>query len=118
MATVAFPGVFRPARTQRQSKGLPSFSPGNPAPKKADLTIHRVTKTHHGRTLLMLGHAAEYLANSRRFAMIGFDDSADEEAIHILMGLSREVFEEFAEQTTEKRRVGDWVIERVVRLLE
>jgi hypothetical protein len=118
MATVAFPGVFRPARTQRQSEGLPSFSPGNPAPKKADLTIHRVTKTHHGRTLLMLGHAAEYLANSRRFAMIGFDASADEEAIHILMGLSREVFEEFAEQTTEKRRVGDWVIERVVRLLE
>jgi hypothetical protein len=118
MATVAFPGVFRPTRTQRQSKDLPSFSPDNPAPKKADLTIHRVTKTHHGRTLLMLGHAAEYLANSRRFAVTEFDDSADDEAIHILMGLSREVFEEFAEQTSEKRRVGDWVIERVVRLLE
>jgi hypothetical protein len=118
MATVAFPGVFRPARTQRQSKGLPSFSPGNPAPKKVDLTIRRVTKTHHGRTLLMLGRAAEYLANSRRFAARRFDDSADEDAIHILMGLSREIFEEFAEQDTEKRRVGDWVIERVVRLLE
>jgi len=26
-----------------------------------DLTIHRLTSTHHGRTLLMLGHAAEYL---------------------------------------------------------
>jgi hypothetical protein len=118
MATVAFPGVFRSARTQRQSQGLPSFSPGNPAPKKADLTIHRVTKTHHGRTLLMLGHAAEYLANSRRYTMLRFDDRADEEAIHILMGLSREVFEEFAEQTTAKRRIGDWVIERVVRVLE
>ena len=118
MATVAFPGMYRPARTQRQSKGLPSFSPGNPAPKKADLTIHRVTKTHHGRTLLMLGHAAEYLANSRRFTMLRFDDGADEEAIHILMGLSREVFEEFAEQGIEKQRVGSWLIERVVRLLE
>jgi hypothetical protein len=46
------------------------------------------------------------------------DAAADEEAIHILMGLSRQVFEEFAEQATERRRVGDWVIERTVRLLE
>jgi hypothetical protein len=118
MATVAFPGVSRPARTQQQSRGLHSFLPGNPPPRKADLAIRRVTKTHHGRTLLVLGHAAEYLANSRRFAMIGFDDSADAEAIHILMGLSREIFEEFAEQTAEMRRIGDWVIERVVHLLE
>ncbi len=118
MATVAFPEVFHPVRTQRKSKDLPSFSPGNPAPQRADLTIHRVTNTHHGRTLLTLGHAAEYLANSRRFTILKFDDAADEEAIHILMGLSRQVFEEFAEKTTEKRRVGDWMIERVVRLLE
>jgi hypothetical protein len=118
MATVAFPGVFRPARTERKSKELPSFSPGNRAPQRADLTIHRITPTHHGRTLLTLGHAAEYLANSRRFTILKFDDVADEEAIHILMGLSRQVFEEFAAKTTEKRRVGDWVIERVVRLLE
>jgi hypothetical protein len=118
MATVAFPGSFQPIPTQRKPKGLPSFSPGNPAPKIADLTIHRITKSHHGRTLLLLGHASEYLANSRRFTMLRYDDSADEEAIHILMGLSRQVFEEFAEQTTEKRRLGDRLIERAVRWLE
>ena len=118
MATVAVPGSIQPVPTQRKPKGLPSFSPGNPAPQSADLTIHRITQSHHGRTLLMLGHAAEYLANSRRFTMLRFDDGADEEAIHILMGLSREVFEEFAEQGIEKQRVGSWLIERVVRLLE
>lgn len=119
MATAGFPGVLRPAPTQRKSNGLPSFSPGNPAPQSADLTIHRITRTHHGRTLLTLGHAAEYLAHSRRFTMLKMDDAAaDEEAIHILMGLSRQVFEEFAEQATEWRRVGDWVIERAVLLLE
>jgi hypothetical protein len=118
MATLAFPRVFRPALTQRKSKELPSFSPGNAVPQRADLTIHRITPTHHGRTLLILGHAAEYLANSRRFTILKFEDTADEEAIHILMGLSRQVFEEFAEKKTEKRRVGDWLIERVVRLLE
>jgi hypothetical protein len=118
MATIAFQGVFRPAPTQRKSKDLPSFSLGNPSPQSADLTIHRITKTHHGRALLTLGHAAEYLANSRRFAILKSDGAADEEAIHLLMGISREVFEEFAEQTTEKRRAGDWLIERIVRLLE
>ena len=50
--------------------------------------------------------------------MLRSDDSADEEAIHILMGLSRQVFEEFAEQTTEKRRLGDRLIERAIRWLE
>jgi hypothetical protein len=118
MATVAFPGTFRPAPSPPKPKRITSFSPGNPAPKRPDLTIHRITKSHHGRTLLLLGHAAEYLANSRRFTMLRLDDSADEEAIHILMGLSRQVFEEFADQTTEKRRKGDWLIERAVRWLE
>jgi hypothetical protein len=118
MATVALPGSFQPASTQRKSKHLPSFSPGNPAPQRADLTIHRITKSHHGRTLLLLGHATEYLANSRRFTMLRYDDSADEEAIHILMGLSRQVFEEFADQTTERRQIGDRLIERAVRWLE
>jgi len=118
MATVAFPGSFQPASTQRKPKHLPSFSPGNPVPQQADLTIHRITKSHHGRTLLLLGHATEYLANSRRFSMLSYDDSADEEAIHILMGLSRQVFEEFADQTTKRRRIGNRLIERAVRWLE
>jgi hypothetical protein len=118
MATVAFPGVFRPADSERKSKDLPSFSRGNPAPERAGLTTRRITQTHHGRTLLTLGNAAEYLANSRRFTILKFDDAADQEAIHILMELSREVFEEFAEQTTEKRRLGNWMIKRVVRLRE
>jgi hypothetical protein len=50
--------------------------------------------------------------------MLRYDDSADEEAIHILMGLSRQVFEEFADQTTERRQIGDRLIERAVRWLE
>lgn len=118
MATVAFPGTLHSTSTQRKPKELPSFSPRNPTPTVAQLTIHRITKTHHGRTLLTLGHAAEYLANSLQVTAPGWDDAASVEAIHILMGLSRRVFEEFAEQASQKRRVGDWVIDRVVRLIE
>jgi hypothetical protein len=62
-----------------------------------DLTIHRITKTHHGRTLVSLGHAAEYLANSRRFLLREKMNDSDNEAIHLLMSLSRRVFDEYAE---------------------
>jgi len=66
----------------------------------------------------MLGHAAEHLANSRRYTMGKVDQASNGEAIHILMGLSREVFEEFAERRPLRRRFQDWLIERAVRLLE
>lgn len=66
----------------------------------------------------MLGHAAEHLANSRRYSAEKVDHASSVEAIHILMGLSRSVFEEFAERRTLNGRFGDWLVERVVRLIE
>ena len=125
MATAVFPGAPRPvlvpSRKARSFPSLPSFpslSKGRAVSSVGDLTIHRITKTHHGRTLLTLGHAAEYLANSRRYSTQEFDHGADVEAIHILMGLSREVFEEFAERRTLSRRFEQWLIEPAVRLFE
>jgi hypothetical protein len=117
MSTVAFPGVFRPELVNRNASSVPTLSPGNPQPKNADLTIHRISQTHHGRTLLTLGHAAEYLANSRRYSIQAFDNKSDDEAIHILMGLSRSVFEDLAQPATLTRRIWNWLVERVVRLL-
>ena len=118
MSTVPFPGVFRPELVNGSASSVPTLSPGNPAPKNADLTIHRITRTHHGRTLLTLGHAAEYLANSRRYSIQAFDNKSDDEAIHILMGLSRGVFEDFAQHPSLTRRFWNWVVERAVRLLD
>jgi hypothetical protein len=83
-----------------------------------DLTIHRITSTHHGRTLLTLGHAAEYLANTRRYSTEKVDHASNVEAIHILMELSRSVFDDFAERRSLNRRVEDWLIDRTVRLFE
>jgi hypothetical protein len=81
-----------------------------------DLTIHRVTATHHGRTLLMLGHAAEYLVDTRRFLQATVSDS-DNEAVHILMGLSRSVFDEYAEGASRGRRLDKLVLGCLTRLL-
>jgi hypothetical protein len=118
MSTVPFPGAFRPELVDRSASSVPTLSPGNPASKNADLTIHRITRTHHGRTLLTLGHAAEYLANSRRYSIQAFDNKSDDEAIHILMGLSRDVFEDFAQHPSVTRRFWNWVVEQGVRLLD
>ena len=79
---------------------------------KADLTIHRRTDTHHGATLRLLGHAAEYLAESRRFE--ASDHKANQEAVHLLMSLSREIFEEYAEAVAVRTRFHDWMMDRFV----
>ncbi len=83
-----------------------------------DLTIRRITSTHHGRTLLTLGHAAEYLVNSRRYSTEKFDYEAHAEAVHLLMGLSRSVFDEIAQPRALHQRFQDWLVERVVRIIE
>ena len=122
MSTAVFPGPNGPAHPvpvpSRKPRAFPSLSQGRAASSTGDLTIHRITRTHHGRTLLTLGNAAEYLANSRRYSAEKVDHASNVEAIHILMEVSRSVFEDFAERRSLNRRVEDWVIERAVRLFE
>ena len=94
-----------------------TLSAANGPTDAPDLTIHRVTKTHHGRTLLMLGHAAEYLADSRKFLPRGKATDSDIEAIHILMGLSRSVFDDYANGVSKGRRLDRLVLGCVTKLL-
>ena len=81
-----------------------------------DLTIHRHTETHHGRTLRTLGHAAEYLVDSRRFSIGPYDTRAENEAVHILMRLSRDLFEEYAVLASPYHPVTDWIMSKAVRV--
>jgi hypothetical protein len=122
MASAVFPGQNGPQGPMlvppRKGRGFPSLSNGRAASSAGDLTIHRITDTHHGRTLLTLGHAAEYLANSRRYSTREFDSSAHLEAIHLLVGASRSVFEEFAEQKRLHQRFQDSVVKQAVRIIE
>ncbi len=119
MATAVFPGPTRPVPVRsRKAQPIPSLSQGREASKAGDLTIHRITSTHHGRTLLTLGHAAEYLVNSRRYSTEKVDHASNVEAIHILMELSRSVFDDFAERRALSRRLEQWLIGRAVRLFE
>ncbi len=119
MATAIFPGPTRPVLVpSRKARVYPSLSQGREASREGDLTIHRITSTHHGRTLLTLGHAAEYLADSRRYSTEKVDHASNIEAIHILMEASRGVFDDFADPPSLNRRLEHWLMDRAVRLIE
>lgn len=77
-------------------------------------TIHRRTKSHHGAALRILGHAAEYLS-ARPFA-VESPDAGDLKAAHILMRLSREVFDDYASSTRRHHPVADWIMDQAVRI--
>jgi hypothetical protein len=83
--------------------------------KEAILAINRKTKSHHGSTLRTLGRAAEHLAKSNSF-LATCPDRGDREAIHILMRVSREVFEEYADITRQRHPVTDWIMSQAVRV--
>jgi hypothetical protein len=119
MSTAVFPGPSRPSSApSRRTQALPSLSQGRAVSSDGDLTIHRITSTHHGRTLLTLGHAAEYLARSRRYSTEKVDHAANVEAMHILMEVSRSVFDEYANDRSLHRQVEDWLVGRAVRLFQ
>ena len=80
------------------------------------LTIHRRTGSHHGRALQILGHAAEELAAQLAFEIDPRQEAALRQAIHILMQLSRSVFDEYAEQAPNRHPVADWLMRQATRV--
>jgi hypothetical protein len=66
-----------------------------------------------GRALEILGHAVEYLVDSRMFLVDQPTTRADAEATQILTLLSREVFFECAEVVPPARRLGLWIAEQL-----
>jgi hypothetical protein len=107
MSTAPFPRAVQPS-IQPGVSYLPAELPQDR--RALNLTTYRISKTHHGRTLQMLGHAAEYLANSRRFLIAESVSQADEEAVRILRRLSSSVFLEYAESVKVRRPVEDFVM--------
>jgi hypothetical protein len=108
--------VLVPQDTRRPQPPT-TLSAGDCPSDAPDLTIHRITRTHHGRTLLLLGHAAEYLVDSRQFLQQAAANDSDNEAIHILMSLSRSVFDDFAEGASKGSVLDGLVLGCVTRLL-
>lgn len=111
--TAPFP---RPARLLVPAiRPLPEGLPHDQG--RLNLTVRRISKTHHGRTLQMLGHAAEHLVHNRQF-LEKPASGADDEAVRILMRLSSAVFREYADSMKVRRPVEDFVMGCASWLLE
>jgi hypothetical protein len=101
----------------------PIFDPSlyNPVPPKpspdglnyVNLDTRRRGSQMQGRALEILGHAVEYIVDSRMFMIDQPSTRADAEAVQLLMLLSRQVFAECAEVTPPARRLRHWISQRL-----
>ncbi|MDE3106030.1 MAG: hypothetical protein KGK08_12720 [Acidobacteriota bacterium] len=72
------------------------------------VTLRRPTM-QQGRALEVLGHAVEYLIDSRMFEPGCTATQSDQEAAAILMALSRAVFHEAAPVKPLRQRLAGWL---------
>lgn len=76
------------------------------APKQI---IRRRPNMHQGLALEKLGHAVEYLVDSRMALIHEPSSRADAEALEILMRLSRSIFTECEEIVPVGQRLKEWM---------
>ena len=77
--------------------------------------IRRRGSSEQGRALETLGHAVEYLVDSRMYFSDPQAAASEREAIEILMRLNRTVFSECPEVIPFGRRVRQWFVAHFVR---
>ena len=122
MSTAVIP---YPYPTENPNPAGPQSIYGEIAPKPAfddlnlvnmhstGLGIRRRASYQQGRGLEILGHAVEYLIDSRMFLIDQPSTRADSEAVQLLMLLSRQVFAECAPVPQPVRRLRHWIAERL-----
>jgi len=93
------------------ARGAISARPGSSG--RRGETIRRRGSILQGRALETLGHAVEYLVDSRLFQVEDDNQRAEQEAVQILMRASRAVFAECAEVVSLRTRLRRWLQERL-----
>lgn len=105
MATASAPFAAADSADSIQSNGsemaLVRSSRVQPAPRRRG-------SAQQGRALETLGHAVEYLVDSRMFLVERSSAKAEQEAVQILMRMSRSVFSECPEVVTLWMRMGQF----------
>jgi hypothetical protein len=111
MSTASLPGQYP---VTNPNPGV-AFQPAAPSPDGLNQVsaVRRRSSPQQGRALEILGHAVEYLIDSRMFMVDRPATRADAEATQILMLLSREVFFECAAVVPPARRLRLWIAERL-----
>ena len=81
--------------------------PSRPADRSS--IVRRRPTREQGQALEILGHALEYLVDSRMYLSKERKTKADGDAIHLLSSCSREVFATCAEVVPFRQRVKTWI---------
>lgn len=89
------------------------FSMPARAKNTAPRVIRRRPNLEQGRALEILGHAVEYLVDSRMYAMKETAGQGDVDAVQILSRCSREVFSTCSEIVPIHKRFKQWASERL-----
>jgi hypothetical protein len=79
------------------------------APRSTGHAIRRHPTPEQGRALEKLGHAIEYLIDSRLYAPSSLPIEANQQASQLLMRLSRELFADCPEIVPAGRRLRHWL---------
>ncbi len=91
---------------------LEPFAVPAPAPKARPRSVQAVSRRpsrEQGRALEQLGHAVEYLIDSRMFLTGIAYTRAEEQALQVLMAASREVFESCPAMVSWSGSVKRWI---------
>lgn len=96
-----------PGNLEVESSNRARSAPPTPAARPD--AVRRRGSLQQGFALEALGHAVEYLIDSRMFATTTDDARTDQEAIQLLMRLSRAVFQECPEVEPFSRKCRRWM---------
>lgn len=97
--------------TQAMPLPLRSFQPFDEEPRKPSPRPRPRQSPEQGRALEILGHAVEYLVDSRLFDQ--WETPADAEAVHLLMACSRAVFSGEQDMKPWHQRVQHSLLKRL-----
>jgi hypothetical protein len=100
----SFPEIIPPPRPASHR-----VASARSTPTLSAAAVCRQTGKKEGMALEVLGHAVEYLIDSRMFLTSMPYTRSEEEAVQLLMGCSRRVFEGCPEIVPMKARVSRWV---------
>jgi hypothetical protein len=112
MSSLALPDLF-PSHSTSAPETRVAVAARTGKPRKNSGFVRRRSTPEQGRALETLGHAVEYLMDSGLFLRDDRNPQAEQQAIQILMRLSRAVFAECAIVVPLRVRMRLWVQRKV-----
>jgi hypothetical protein len=109
MSTAPFPGAYPFAVSAAPAQHLAAVgvAPGRPVRRRANV--------NSGRAIEKLGHMVDHLVYSCMFLTDADAVKAEADAIHLLMVLRRNVFEECITVAQGNQQVKQWIMARLKR---